>query len=59
MAEVLVTWEGVERQIGGIRRRLLNKPGMDLSLLAQVRARLEDVLEQLIADGACGLSVRR
>jgi hypothetical protein len=54
MAEVLVTWEGVERQIGGIRRRLLNKPGLDLSLLAQVRARLEDVLEQLIADGRVG-----
>jgi hypothetical protein len=51
MAEVLGAWEGVERQIGAVRRRLLNKPGMDSNLLAEVRARLERVLGQLVADG--------
>jgi hypothetical protein len=51
MAEVLGAWEGVERQIGAVRRRLLDKPGMDSNLLAEVRARLERVLGQLIADG--------
>jgi hypothetical protein len=51
MAEVLGAWEGVERQIGAVRRRLLDKPGMDSNLLAEVRARLERVLGQLVADG--------
>jgi hypothetical protein len=51
MAEVLGTWEGVERRVGAIRRRLMDKPGMDLEVLAKVRARLERVLEQLVADG--------
>jgi hypothetical protein len=32
-------------------QRLLNKPGMDSSLLAQIRARLERVLATLVADG--------
>jgi hypothetical protein len=51
MAEVLGAWEGVERQIGAIRRRLMDKPGMDSNLLAQIRARLEGVLATLVADG--------
>ena len=51
MAEVLGTWEGVERQVGAVRQRLLNKPGLDSNLLAEVRARLERVLERLVADG--------
>jgi uncharacterized protein with von Willebrand factor type A (vWA) domain len=46
MAEVLGTWEGVERQVGAIRRRLMDKPEMDLEVLAKVRARLEGVLGQ-------------
>ena len=51
MAEVLGTWEGVERQVGAVRRKLFDKPGLDSNLLAQVRARLERVLERLVADG--------
>ena len=51
MAEVLGAWAGVETQLGAIRRRLLDKPGMDLEVLAKVRARLEGVLGQLVADG--------
>jgi hypothetical protein len=42
---------GVERQLGAVRQRLLNKPGMDSNLLAQIRTRLERVLERLVADG--------
>jgi hypothetical protein len=51
MAEVLGAWEGFERQLGAVRQRLLNKHGMDSNLLAEIRARLEAVLEQLVADG--------
>jgi hypothetical protein len=51
MAEVLGTWEGVERQIGAVRRKLLDKPGIDSNFLAQVRARLERVLATMVADG--------
>jgi hypothetical protein len=51
MAEVLGTWEGVERPVGAVRRRLMDKPGMDSNLLAEVRARLERVLATLVADG--------
>ena len=51
MAEVLGAWEGVERQVGAIRRRLMDKPEMDLEVLAKVRARFERVLERLVADG--------
>jgi hypothetical protein len=51
MAEILGTWEGVERQIGAIRRRLLDEPGMEPEALARVRARLDRVLGRLVADG--------
>jgi hypothetical protein len=51
MAEILGTWEGVERQVGAIRRRLMDKPGMEPEALARVRARLERVLGRLVADG--------
>ena len=51
MAEVLGTWEGVERQVGAIRRRLMDKPGMEPEALARVRARIERVLGRLVADG--------
>jgi hypothetical protein len=51
MAEILGTWEGVERQVGAVRRRLLDKPGMEPEALARVRARLERVLGRLVADG--------
>jgi hypothetical protein len=51
MAEVLGTWAGLDRRVGAIRRRLLDKPEMKPEVLAEVRARLEGVLERLIADG--------
>ena len=51
MAEVLGTWAGFERQVGAIRRNLLDQPGLEPEVLAQVRARLEGVLEQLVSDG--------
>ena len=51
MAEVLGAWEGVERQLVAVRQRLRDKPEMDSNLLAQIRARLERVLRQLVADG--------
>jgi hypothetical protein len=51
MAEVLGTWAGLDRRVGAIRHRLMDKPGMDPEVLAKVRARLERVLERLVADG--------
>jgi hypothetical protein len=51
MAEILGTWEGIERQVGAVRRRLMDKPGMEPEALARVRARLERVLGRLVADG--------
>jgi hypothetical protein len=51
MAEVLGTWAGLDRRIGAIRRKLLDKPEMDLEVLARVRARLGRVLATLVADG--------
>jgi hypothetical protein len=51
MAEVLGTWAGLDRRVGAVRRKLLDKPGMEPEALAEVRARLERVLERLVADG--------
>ena len=51
MAEVLGTWAGLDRRVGAVRRWLLDKPEMEPEALAQVRARLERVLERLVADG--------
>ncbi|HZZ24536.1 MAG TPA: hypothetical protein VFE60_19000 [Roseiarcus sp.] len=51
MAEVLGTWAGLDRRVGAIRRKLLDKPEMEPEVLAEVRARLERVLERLVADG--------
>jgi hypothetical protein len=51
MAEVLGTWAGFDRRVGAVRRWLLDKPEMEPAALAQVRARLERVLERLVADG--------
>ena len=50
MAEVLGTWAGLDRRVGAIRRRLLDNE-MEPEVLAEVRARLEGVLERLVADG--------
>jgi hypothetical protein len=52
MAEVLGTWAGIDRRVGAVRRWLLNKPELEREALAQVRARLDRVLEELVADGA-------
>ena len=51
MAEILGTWAGLDRRVGAVRRWLLNKPELEREALAQVRARLERVLEKLVADG--------
>ena len=51
MAEVLGTWAGLDRKLGAVRRWLLDKPEMEREALAQVRARLEQVLEKLVGDG--------
>jgi hypothetical protein len=51
MAEVLGTWAGLDRRVGAVRRWLLNKPELEPEALAQVRARLERVLEELVDDG--------
>jgi hypothetical protein len=51
MAEVLGTWAGLDRKVGAVRRWLLDKPEMEREALAQVRARLEGVLERLVDDG--------
>jgi hypothetical protein len=51
MAEVLGTWAGLDRRVGAIRRKLIDKPEMEPEALAEVRARLERVLERLLADG--------
>lgn len=51
MAEILGTWAGLDRRIGAIRRKLLDKSGMEPEALAEVRARLERVVERLVADG--------
>ena len=51
MVEVLGTWAGLDRRVGAVRRSLLDKPGMEPEVLAQVRARLEGVLKRLVADG--------
>jgi hypothetical protein len=51
MAEVLGTWAGLDRRVGAIRRKLLDKPEMEPEVLAEVRARLERVLERFVADG--------
>jgi len=51
MAEVLGTWAGFDRRVGALRRKLLDKPEMEPEALAEVRARLERVIERLVADG--------
>ena len=51
MAEVLGTWAGLDRKVRAVRRWLFDKPEMERDMLAQVRARLERVLEELVADG--------
>jgi hypothetical protein len=51
MAEVLGTWAGLDRRVGAVRRRLMDKPGMEPEALARVRARIERVLGRLVADG--------
>jgi hypothetical protein len=51
MAEVLGTWAGLDRRVGALRRKLLDKPEMEPEALAEVRARLERVIERLVADG--------
>jgi hypothetical protein len=51
MAEVLGTWAGLDRQVGAVRRWLRDKPEMEPEALAEVRARLERVIERLVADG--------
>jgi hypothetical protein len=51
MAEILGTWAGLDRKLGAVRRWLLDKPELEREALAQVRARLERVLERLVADG--------
>jgi hypothetical protein len=51
MAEVLGTWAALDRRVGAVRRWLLDKPELDSNFLAEVRARLERVLGQLVADG--------
>ena len=51
MAEVLGTWAGLDRQVGAVWRWLRDKPEMEPEVLAEVRARLERVLERLVADG--------
>ena len=51
MAEVMGTWAGLDRKLGAVRRWLLDKPEMEREALAQVRARLEQVLEELVSDG--------
>ena len=51
MAEVLGTWAGIDRRVGAVRRWLLNKPEIEREALAQVRARLDRVLEEMVADG--------
>ena len=56
MAEVLGTWEGLERQVGAIRRKLLDQPGLEPEVLAQVRARLEGVLSSWLRTAVYELS---
>jgi hypothetical protein len=51
MAEVLGTWAGLDRKVGAVARWLRDRPEMELEALAEVRARLERVIERLIADG--------
>ena len=51
MAEVLGTWAGLDRKLGAVRRWLLNKPELEPEALAHVKARLEGVIERLLADG--------
>ena len=58
MAEVLGTWAGLDRRIGAIRRKLLDKPEMEPEARLKVRARLERVLGRWLRTAVCGLSVR-
>jgi hypothetical protein len=51
MVEVLGTWAGLDRTLGALRRKLIDRPGMEPEALAEVRARLERVLATLVADG--------
>ena len=51
MVEIFGTWAGLDRKLGAVRRWLLDKPEMERVMLAEVKARLERVLEELVDDG--------
>ena len=51
MSDVMGTWAVLDRKLCVVRRWLLNKPELEREALAQVRARLDRVLEELVSDG--------